>query len=205
MTTQRREKESLDWRSDWWLWPSALLLVLGGWGQAFWMWENSLPAGFAPITLLFWVGLGVAGLTLAIYWFARRWWLAALLAMAAWLAVPAATELAREYDRAAQTEAGWLQDVSPLLVLALLGIGLSGVMMGLSWYARNRWAVQEPNVRALREALWSGLFVVICGLLLISRAFTFASAALLAGSLVLMEAFLIVRESVPGQDEQSEG
>jgi hypothetical protein len=78
-------------------------------------------------------------------------------------------------------------------------------MMGLSWYARNRWSVQEPNVRALREALWSGLFVVICGLLLISRAFTFASASLLAGSLVLMEAFLIVRESVPGRGEQGEG
>lgn len=201
MTTKRRDKEPKDQRSDLWLWPSAILLTAGGWGQAVWMWNNILPAGVAPFGLLLWVGLGIAGLTLAIYWFARRSWLAAWLAVAAWVAVPGATKMASQYDQAAQSEVGWLYDFSPLLVLALLGIGLSGVMMSLSQYAKRRWSVQEPNIRALRQALWSGLFAVISGLLLISRAFSFASVALLAGSLILMEAFIVVGESTPEEGE----
>jgi hypothetical protein len=165
------------------------------------MWDNVIPAGLAPFVLLLWVGLGIAGLTLAIYWFGRRWWPAALLAVLAWAVVPAAIKLASDYEPVVQNDAAWLRDISPLLVLALLGIGLSGAMMSLSWYARRRWSHEEPNIRALREALWSGLFAVICGLLLISRAFTFASAALLAGSLVLMETFLVVREAIPEEQD----
>jgi hypothetical protein len=45
--------------------------------------------------------------------------------------------------------------------------------VGLSRYAKRRRSGQEPNIRPLREALWWGL----CGLLLISRTFTFASVA----------------------------
>jgi hypothetical protein len=203
MTVQRRAKEAIDWRSDWWLWPSAFLLVMGGWGQAAWMWDNILPAGLAPFLLLFWVGLGVGGFTLALYWFARRWRLAAWLAVGAWAAVPAAVKMASQYDEAVQPEARWLQDVSPLLVLVLLGIGLSGVMMSVAWHARHRWPGPEPNLRPLREAFWSGLFAVICGLLLISRSFSAVSVALLAGSLTLIEAFLVMRESAPEQSRKS--
>lgn len=197
MTTERREKKPINLRSDWWLWPSAILLIMGGWGQALWMWDNIQPAGLAPLALLFWVGLGVAGLTLVIYWLAHRWWLVAWLAVAAWLAVPLVMEMASQQDPPEQAAGQWLYDNAPLLVLALLGIGLSGVMMNVSRYAKRRWPGAEPNIRALRQGLWSGLFAVICGVLLISRAFSFPAVTLLAGSLVSIEAFLIVRESAP--------
>jgi hypothetical protein len=197
MTTGQREKQTRNLRSDWWLWPSAALLIMAGWGQALWMWDNIQPAGLAPLALLFWIGLGVAGLTLAIYWFAHRWWLVAWLAVAAWLAVPVVMELAGQEEPPAQAAGQWLYDNAALLLLGLLGVGLSGAMMNVSWYAKRRWPGPEPNIRALRQGLWAGLFAMICGVLLISRAFSFPAVALLAGSLILIEAFLVVRESAP--------
>jgi hypothetical protein len=202
MTSKRRNKDQIDWRSDWWLWPSALLLAVSGWGQAMWMWDHTLPEGIAPLWLLLWTGVGVVGLTLPVQWLARRWWPIAWVAAAAWAGVPTVREMADQYRQTPQTEYQWLHSISPLLLLLLLGVGLSGVMMGASWYARQRWSGPTPNVRPLRQGFWSGLFVVICGWLLINRAFTLVLAALLAGALVLIEAYLVIRESPTEQSKR---
>jgi hypothetical protein len=166
-----------------------------GWGQAVWIWENDLPQGLTPLWLLLWTGIGVAGLTLPVNWVARRWWPAAGLAAAAWVAVPAASEMASRYQEAAGTGDKWLSEFSPLLVLSLLGLGLSGVMMIVAWYIGRRWSSPPPGVRPLREGFWAGLFVVICGWLLIIRVFTLTLAALLAGSMVLIETYMVIREA----------
>jgi hypothetical protein len=84
---------------------------------------------------------------------------------------------------------------SPLLLLLFLGLGLSGVMAGLTWYVTRRSNVPPPAIRPLRQGLWSALFVIICGWLLVYRAFMLPSVALLGGGLVLIEAFLAMRES----------
>jgi hypothetical protein len=201
MAAKQGEKGPLELGSDWWLWPSAFLLATAGWGQAVWMWENIDPQGLAPLWLLLWVGLGVSGATLAVYWLVSRWWPAAWLAVIALAAVPTAIEMARQYDEAVPVENAWLHEVSPLLVLLLLGVGFSGALMSVMSYLRRRWPGEAPNVRPLREALWCGLFVVFCGLLFISRAFSMASAVLLGGSLVLIESYFVVREATPVQGE----
>jgi hypothetical protein len=172
---------------------------MGGWGQAVWMWDNILPRGLAPVALLLWTGMGVAGITLALYWLAHRVWLIAWLATAAWLAVPAVMELGGQYDLPADTGPEWLYTFAPLILLLLLGVGLSGAMMVMAWYAGRRWSGEAPKLRPLREALLSGLFVLFCGLLLMSRAFTLGSAVLLACALILLESFIVVRESTPEQ------
>ncbi len=183
-----RDKK-VNWRSDWWLWPSALLLALSGWSQALWMWENTAPTGrLAPLVLLLWVGVGITGVTLPLYWFSRRWQPVAWLAMAAWAAAPAFNELA--------SDPGWTwYNVSPLLLLLSLGIGLGGAMMTVSWLAGRRWPGPTPDVRPLRQGGWAGLLAVVCGWLLINGAFNLVSVALLAGALVLIETFFITRES----------
>ena len=195
MKSKRRTKAPVDWRADWWLWPSALILAMSGWGQAMWMWENTLPEGLSPLWLLLWAGVGVAGLSLPVYWLARRWWPVAWVAVAAWAGVPAASEMAGSYGQAVGTPDEWLYRAAPLLVLLLLGLGLSGAMMSLSWYAARRWTGPASKVRPLREGIWSALFVVICGWLLINRAFTLTAALLLAGALVLIEAYIVERET----------
>ncbi|MGD9101184.1 MAG: hypothetical protein PVF45_11955, partial [Anaerolineae bacterium] len=172
MAAKRRERNRVDWRADWWLWPSALLLVMGGWGQALWTWENVPPEGLAPMILLLWVGVGVAGVTLPIYWCSRRWWPIAWLTVAAWMAVPILTDLASGRGQAAPKGDEWWYGVWPLLSLLLLGVGLSGVMMTVSWFAGRRWPGPVPNVRPLRQGAWSGLFAMICGWLLINRVFS---------------------------------
>ena len=194
---ERKKAQPKRFGSDWWLLPSSILLIMGGWGQALWMWDNIQPAGLAPLALLFWVGVGIAGLTRALFWLSHRWWLVGWLAVAAWLAVPLVMEMASQQDPPPQEVGQWLYDNVPLLLLALLGVGLSGTMMNVAWYAKRRWPGTEPNARALRQGLWSGLFAVICGVLLISRAFSLPVIALLAGALILIEAFLVVRESTP--------
>jgi hypothetical protein len=204
MTVEQGDAQRADWRSDWWLWPSAVLLALAGWSQALWMWDNSAPTGLTPLWLLGWIGLGVAGIALAIYWLARRWWPFAWLAVVAWAGVPKAIELAQQYDVTPDNGTEWVYDFSPLFVLLLLGVGFSGAMMSLAWYAGRRWSDWSPKTRALREALWSGLFVVIGGLLLISRAYSWASLILLAGGLILIETYLVLRESVPEPSEQEQ-
>jgi hypothetical protein len=195
MKGKRREKVRVDWRSDWWLWPSALILAMGGWGQAMWMWENTLPEGLAPLGLLWWAGVGVAGLSLPIYWLARRWRPVAWVATAAWAGVPGVSDMAGRYRQVAGTADEWLYSVSPLLLLLLLGLGLSGAMMSLAGFAGQSQAERASKVRPLREGFWSGLFVVICGWLLINRAFTPAAATLLAGALVLIETYLVEHEA----------
>jgi hypothetical protein len=196
MAAKRRDNDQIDWRSDWWLWPAALLLVMGGWGQALWMGENVPPEGLAPLWLLLWAGSGVAGATLPIYWLGRRWWPVAWAAVAAWVGVPSVHDLARYYNRAAQTGDEGLYSISALLLLLLLlGVGLSGVMMTISWFASQRWPGPTPNIRPLRQGFWAGLFAMICGWLLINRAFTLVPAVLLAGALVLIETFFVTRES----------
>ena len=87
MTARRGSKSKIDWRGDAWLWPSSLIMMMGGWGQVLWMWQNVRPAGLVPLWLLLWIGVGVAGVTLPIYWFARRWWPIALAALLAWVGV----------------------------------------------------------------------------------------------------------------------
>jgi hypothetical protein len=158
------------------------------------MWDNSPPEGFAPLWLLLWTGLGVAGVTLPVYWLARRWWPVAGLAMAAWVFVPRLMELSRQYDVAVSPDEQWLYDFSPLLVLLALGIGLSGAMMGLSSYIGRRWSAPPSKSRPFREGFWVGLFVAICGWLLIIRLFALALVALLAGSLLMLELYFVVRE-----------
>jgi cell division protein FtsW (lipid II flippase) len=88
-----------------------------------------------------------------------------------------------------------LNNALPLLLLSLLGVGLSGVMMTVSRYAYRRWPAPTPNIRFLRQGFWSALFSVICGWLLINRAFTLVPVTLLASALVLIELFFVVRES----------
>ncbi len=180
--------KQVSWRSDWWLWPSALLLASGGWSQALWMWENTAPGRLAPLLLLSWVGVGIAGVTLPLYWFSRRWQPAAWLGIAAWAAIPTIRELAGD--------PGWRwYSVSPLLLLLALGVGLSGVMMTVSWLSGRRWPGPAPNIRPLRQGGWSGLLAMVCGWLLINGAFSLVSVALLAGALVLIETFFVTRES----------
>jgi hypothetical protein len=196
MAAKRRDNGQADWRSDWWLWPMALLLMMGGWGQTLWMGENTSPEGLAPLWLLLWAGGGVAGATLPIHWLGRRWGPVAWAAVAAWAGVPAVHDLARHYNRAAQTGDAGLYGVLALsLLLLLLGLGLSGVMTTVSWLAHRRWPGPAPNIRPLRQGFWAGLFAVICGWLLINRAFTPVPVALLAGALVLIETFFVTRES----------
>lgn len=190
MTKPRGDKKNqVNWRADWWLWPSALLLAAGGWSQALWMWENTAPTGrLTPLVLLLWVGTGIAGVTLPLYWFSRRWQPVAGMALAAWAAVPTLNELAND--------PGWRwYDVSPLLLLLLLGVGLDGMLLTVSWLAGRRWPGPTPEVRPLRQGGWAGLLAVVCGWLLINGAFSLVSVALLAGALVLIETFFITRES----------
>ncbi len=195
MKGKQRDGERVDWRSDWWLWPSAFILALGGWGQALWMWENTLPEGLAPLGLLLWVGVGVAGLSLPIYWLARRWWPVAWATTVAWAGVPGVSNMAGRYSQAVGSADEWLYRISPLLVLLLLGLGLSGAMMSVSWTVGRRRSGLVSQARPLREGFWSALFVLICGWLLINRAFTLGVATLLAGALVLIEAYLVDHEA----------
>jgi hypothetical protein len=195
MTRQRRGKNQKDWSSDWWLLPSALILAMTGWGQAMWMWENTHPEGATPLWLLLCIGVGVAGLALPVYWLTRRWWPSAWLAAGVWVAVPMFSDMARQYNRTALAQDTWLHRFSPLLTLFLLGVGFSGFMIGLTGYAARRLPELPPSIRPLREGFWSGIFVVACGWLLIYRAFTLAAMILLAGSLVLLEIYLVLRES----------
>ncbi len=197
MANKRQNKNPVDWRSDWWLWPSALLLVMSGWGQAMWMWENVPPEGLSRPTLLLWVGIGVAGVTLPIYWFSRRWWPIAWLTVAAWAAIPTVNDPENGYKQAASAGDEWWYSVAPLLLLLLLGVGLSGVMMTISWLAGRRWPGSAPNVRPLRQSCWAGLFAVVCGWLLINHAFSLVPVTLLASALILIETFFVTRES-PG-------
>jgi hypothetical protein len=195
MASNQRDKGRTDGQSDWWLWPSALILALSGWGQAMWMWENSRPEGIAPLWLLLWIGAGVAGLTLPVYWLARRWAPASWFATGSWLGVPWIISVARDASRLAGSADDVWYKLSPLLLLLLLGIGLSGVMTISASYAQRRWPGDPPNYRPLRQAFWAALFVITCGWLLIYRAFSLASVSLLAGGLTLFEAFLVIRES----------
>lgn len=196
VTTKRRDKDQTDQRSDVWLWPTALLLITAGWGQALWMGERVPPEGLAPLWLLLWAGVGVAGFSMPVYWLARRWWLVAWLALVAWAGVPSLYGLARQSHRAAQAGDGWLYGIPLLLLLLLLlGTGLSGAIMAVSGFADRLWPGQIPNIRPLREGLWCGLFAVICGWLLRNGAFALIPTALLASALVLIEAFFVIRES----------
>jgi hypothetical protein len=195
MTSKQRDRRPIDWRTDWWLWPSALLLTITGLGQSLWMWENTLPEGLAPLSLLLWIGAGAAGLTLPIYWLSRRWPPVAWVTIAAWAALPAVHRMSGQYDRAIGTADEWLYSLSPLLFLLLLGVGLSGAMLSISWYLGRRWSDPLTRSRPFRQGLWSALFVVICGWLLINRVFTLALVILLAGALLLIEAYLVIRES----------
>jgi hypothetical protein len=195
MTSKRRDRHPIDWRTDWWLWPSALLLTITGLGQSLWMWENTLPEGLAPLSLLLWIGVGAAGLTLPLYWLARRWPPVAWITVAAWAVLPAVHRMAGQYDQAIGTADEWLYNLSPLLFLLLLGVGLSGAMLSVSWYLGRHWSGLPPRSRPFRQGLWSALFVVISGWLLINRVFAPSLAILLAGALLLIEAYLIIRES----------
>lgn len=196
MTAKRRDEARINWRADWWLWPTALLLILGGWGEALWMWENTPPQeGLAPLWLLLWTGTGIAGTTMPIYWLARRWQPVAWMVTAAWAAVPPVNDLAGHYNQVVRTEREWLYSLAPLLLLLLLGVGLSGAMMTVSWFAGRRWPGPRPDIRPLREGFWCGLFAVTCGWLLINRTFSLVSVVLLASALLLIETSFIVRES----------
>ncbi len=191
MTAKRGGKIKLDWRADAWLWPSALIMMMGGWGQVLWMWENVRPAGLAPLWLLLWTGVGVAGVTLLIYWFARRWWPIAIVALLAWAGVPTVNDLAQHYGRAvAVGQERWYQ-WAPLVFLSLLGIGLSGAMMTLARLVERRWPGPVSRARPLRQGVWTGLFAILCGWLLINRAFTMAAV----GAFVLLELFFLMREA----------
>jgi hypothetical protein len=198
---EQDETHTSTWRSDWWLWPLAFLLGAAGWGQAVWMWDNMVPTGFAPLWLLVWTGVGTAGITLIAYWLARRWWPVAWMMAAVWAAVPKAIEIATQNEDVLRQGGEWLHEFSPLFVLLLLGIGFDGALMTLAWYAGRRWSDWTSNTRALREAFWSGLFVLLAGLLFISRAFSLASVILLAGGLILIETYIVLRESAPEMSE----
>jgi hypothetical protein len=200
VTSKHRDQPPIDWRTDWWLWPAALLLTTTGLGQSVWMWDNTHPEGLAPLWLLLWVGVGAAGLTLPLYWLARRWFPVAWVTLAAWAALPAVHRMATEYDQAVGTADEWLYSLSPLLFLLLLGLGLSGALLSLSWYLGRRWSGPPPRSRPFRQGFWSALFVVICGWLLINRVFAPALVILLGGALLLIEAYLIIRESPREQD-----
>jgi hypothetical protein len=198
---KQSEAKTHRWRSDWLLWPFALLLGVAGWAQALWMWENMVPTGFAPLWLLVWTGVGMAGFTLAAYWVSRRWWPVAWVMAAVWAVVPRAINIAAQNEDVLLQGGEWLHEFSPLLVLFLLGVGFDGVMMSLAWYAGRRWSDWTSYTRAMREAFWSGLFVLMAGLLFISRAFSLASVILLAGGLILIETYVVIRESAPDAPE----
>ena len=199
MAKKQAQGAPTNWRTDWWLWPLALLLVLSGWGQAVWIWEHIPPDGLAPVWLLLATGVGAAGLSIPVYWLARRWWQVAVVAAVTWLGVPLVNRLVHDYGSGAQPPPAWLYDYSPLLLLSLLGLGLSGAMMTISWYiagdqkvtARDQTGT-SPGVWPLREGLWSGLFVMVCGWLLLNRAFNIGAIALLASGLVLLEAYILI-------------
>jgi hypothetical protein len=196
MGAKRQDKGRTDWRSDLWLWPTALLLMMSGWGQALWMGENVAPEGLMPAWLLLWAGVGVAGATLPIYWLSRRWWLIAWVALGAWAGVPSLYDLAMHPDPATPVSDAGLHGIPLLLLLlVLLGIGLWGAMMSVAWYVGRRWPGPVPKMRPLRAGLWSGLFAAICGWLLSNRAFGLVPAALLAGALILIEIFFVTHES----------
>ena len=197
MTVKQQERPRVSWRLDWWLWPAAFLLALSGWGQVVWMWESVRPRGIAPWWLLLWTGVGVAGIAVALFWIARRWQLAAWLAIAAWAAAPVVYRMAAQPDPDVGAALERLQIFSPLVLLLLLGLGLSGVLVSLSGFAERRWSYLLPNTCALREGFWSGLFAATCGLLLINRLFNAVTAGLLAGALILIESYLVLREAPP--------
>lgn len=195
MATKRQNKSPVNWQSDWWLWPSALLLGLGGWGEALWTLGNVSPEqSLAPLTLLLWAGVGVAGVTLSLYWLSRRWWPIAWLTVTAWAAVPTINDMANDPKQTTSMGDRWYS-ISPLLLLLLLGVGLSGVMLTISWLAGRRWPGPAPDIRPLRQGFWSGFFAVVCGWLLINHAFSPVPVALLSSALVLIEAFFVTRES----------
>lgn len=189
MATKRQGKGQVEGQADGWLWPTALVVTLIGWGQTLWLWNNSPPEGLVRLWFLLWAGVGVAGVTLALYWFASRWWPVAWLAVAVWIVVPSINELT--VDQAG----GWLYDVAPFLLWLSLGVGLSGAMLIVGWYVGRRWPGPVPKIRPLRQGLWSGLFVLICGWLLIYRNFSPIPVFFLASALILIETFFVVRES----------
>lgn len=195
MTIKRRKQGPADHPSDRWLWPIVVLLVIGGWGQVLWIWNNIHPKGLAPLWLLLWVGIGVSSVAVPIHWLGRRWRPIAWGAIAAWFAVPSINGLASDFGQAVQAGHEWLYNISPLLLLLLLGVGLSGMMTTMSGFPGSRWPGPASNVRALRQGFWAGLFSMICGWLLINRAFSLIPVVLLASALVLIESFLVTRES----------
>ena len=189
----RQRKKTTDPHSDWWLWPAALLFLATGLGQSVRMWTHTPPEGLAPLTWLLWVGVAVGGVTLALCWLALRWRPAAWVATAAWCGVPSLYNLARQpFELAA---GAWLYDFSPLLLLLLLGTGLGGAMAAVAGLAQRRWPGTPPLVRPWRQSVFAGLFVVLCGWLLMDRLFGPASVLLLGGALLLLETFFVIRET----------
>jgi hypothetical protein len=199
MAQKQTQGAPTNWRTDWWLWPLALFLVLCGWGQAIWIWEHIPPDGLAPLWLLLAAAVGAAGLSIPVYWLAVRWWQVAVAAAVTWLGVPLVNKLVQDHFSGALSQPAWLYAYAPLLLLSLLGLGLSGTMMTISWYiardqkvaARDQ-KVTAPGVWPLREGLWTGLFVMVCGWLLVNRAFNIGAIALLASGLVLLEAYILI-------------
>jgi hypothetical protein len=167
----------------------AVLLAFSGWGQAYWMWHNIRPDGLAPLWLLLWLGAGVSGVTIPIYWLGYRWWPMGLIAATAWVMIPLVQE------QVTTESSTWLYSASPLITLLLLGVGLSGLMILVSRFLTRRWPSSASRSKPLRQSLWAGIFALTCGWLLINRAFMVLPVALLASGLMLIEIFFLTRHS----------
>ncbi|MFQ6013824.1 MAG: hypothetical protein ACE5NP_00090 [Anaerolineae bacterium] len=87
--------------------------------------------------------------------------------------------------------------INRLLFLLLLSLAVLTTLTPAVYYLSLRFSAQEPYegrlVRSLREASFLALFVAVCAWLRMIRVLNLVNGALLLGTLVLAETFILVR------------
>ena len=117
----------------------------------------------------------------------RPWLVALILALAGW------------------GGASWMWNhvhptgLMPLIFLLFVALALTGATFPLFWLfwrlrRRRRKRLIVPRWRPMREGAWVGLYGFFCGWLQVNRALTPAPALLLAGGLLFLELFFVLRE-----------